>query len=81
MAKRWGWAGQQFKGGTVTYQNLTCIVGTELAYTTDVETFEYEVPRAVSVAIHGLTPLRRMMQRSSHAATKCSATINRRYGT
>ena len=40
VAKRWGWAGQQFKGGTVTYQNLTCIVGTELAYTTDVETFE-----------------------------------------
>src|SRR6186997_1180570 len=40
VAKRWGWAGQQFKGGTVSYQNLTSVVGTELAYTTDVETFE-----------------------------------------
>src|SRR5436190_19415156 len=40
VAKRWEWAGQQFKGGTVTYQNVTTVVGTELAYTTDVETFE-----------------------------------------
>lgn len=37
--KRWDWAGQQFKGGTVSYQNLTTIVSGDLFYTTDVETF------------------------------------------
>ena len=40
VSKRWDWAGQQFKGGTVRYQNITTVVTAELAYTTDVETFE-----------------------------------------
>ena len=40
MSKRWSWAGQQFKGGTVSYQNVTTVVTAELAYTTDIETFE-----------------------------------------
>lgn len=39
VARRWGWAGQQFKGGTVSYQNITTVVTAELAYTTDIETF------------------------------------------
>jgi ketosteroid isomerase-like protein len=39
VAQRWDWAGEQFKGGTVAYRNVTCVVGTELAYTTDIETF------------------------------------------
>lgn len=39
VAKRWAWAGQQFKGGSVSYENVTTVVGTELAYTTDIETF------------------------------------------
>ena len=40
VSKRWSWAGQQFKGGTVSYQNLTTVVTAELAYTTDIETFD-----------------------------------------
>ena len=40
VSKRWSWAGQQFKGGTVSYQNVTTVVTAELAYTTDIETFE-----------------------------------------
>src|SRR5688572_11382801 len=40
VAKRWSWAGQQFKGGSVRYENVTTVVTAELAYTTDIETFE-----------------------------------------
>src|SRR5689334_24841525 len=39
VSKRWDWAGQQFKGGTVTYDNVTTIVSDGLACTTDIETF------------------------------------------
>ena len=39
VARRWDWAGGQFKGGSVSYQNLTTVVTAELAYTTDIETF------------------------------------------
>ena len=39
VSKRWDWAGQQFKGGTVSYQNVTTVVTAELAYMTDIETF------------------------------------------
>ena len=39
VSNRWDWAGQQFKGGTVSYQNVTVVVTAELAYTTDIETF------------------------------------------
>ena len=40
VSKRWDWAGQQFKGGTVSYQNVTAVATAELAYTTDIETFQ-----------------------------------------
>ena len=43
VEKRWDWAGQQFKGGTVSYQNLTTVVTAELAYTTDIETLKVRV--------------------------------------
>ena len=39
VSKRWDWAGQQFKGGTVSYQSVTAVATAELAYTTDIETF------------------------------------------
>jgi ketosteroid isomerase-like protein len=39
VSRRWTWAGEQFKGGTVSYQNVTTVVTAELAYTTDIETF------------------------------------------
>ena len=40
VSKRWDWAGRQFKGGSVSYENVTTVVSPELAYTTDIETFE-----------------------------------------
>ncbi len=40
VQRRWAWAGQQFKGGTVRHENVTTVVTPELAYTTDIETFE-----------------------------------------
>ena len=40
VSKRWDWAGRQFKGGTVSYENVTTVMSSELAYTTDIETFE-----------------------------------------
>ena len=40
VSKRWDWAGQQFKGGTVTYENVTTVESSSLAYTTEIETFD-----------------------------------------
>jgi ketosteroid isomerase-like protein len=40
VSRRWDWAGRQFKGGTVSYENVTTVVTAELAYTTDIETFK-----------------------------------------
>src|SRR6476661_2596418 len=40
VSRRWDWAGEQFQGGTVSYQNVTTVVTAELAYTTDIETFK-----------------------------------------
>jgi ketosteroid isomerase-like protein len=39
VSKRWDWAGQQFKGGTVRHENITTVVTPEMFYTTDIETF------------------------------------------
>ena len=39
VSKRWDWAGQQFKCGTVSYQNVTTVATPELFYITDIETF------------------------------------------
>lgn len=40
VSRRWDWAGSQFKGGTVAYENITSVVADTLAYTTDIETFQ-----------------------------------------
>ena len=40
VSRRWDWAGEQFQGGTVSYQNVTTVVTAELACTTDIETFK-----------------------------------------
>lgn len=40
VSQRWEWAAQQFKGGTVSHENLTTVVGPDLALVTDVESFE-----------------------------------------
>lgn len=40
VSKRWDWAGQQFKGGTVAHENVTTVVGNDIALVTDIESFE-----------------------------------------
>ena len=40
VARRWDWAGEQFQGGTVSYQSVAVIAGDELACLTDIETFQ-----------------------------------------
>ena len=44
ISTRWDWAAQQFKGGTVSHENVSTVVGTELAFTTDIETFDVLLP-------------------------------------
>lgn len=39
VAKRWDWAGQQFQGGSVSYQSLTVVAAGDLFFTTDIETY------------------------------------------
>jgi len=39
VSKRWDWAGQQFQGGKVSYENVTTVVGTDIFFTTDIETY------------------------------------------
>jgi ketosteroid isomerase-like protein len=39
VARRWDWAGRQFRGGTVSYQSVSAVATGELAYTTDIERF------------------------------------------
>jgi ketosteroid isomerase-like protein len=40
VSKRWDWAGSQFKGGTVRYENVSTVATPEMFYVTDIETFE-----------------------------------------
>lgn len=39
VSKRWDWAGQQFQGGSVSYQPLTRVESGDLALTTDIESY------------------------------------------
>lgn len=48
VSKRWDWAGDQFKGGTVSYQNVTRVTTPTLFYTTDIETFAMRAMNGVS---------------------------------
>jgi ketosteroid isomerase-like protein len=48
--KRWDWAGQQFKGGTVIYEPLTRIASGDLFYTTDIETFHVRMDGKAELA-------------------------------
>ena len=40
VSQRCDWAGAQFRGGSVRYQNVSTVVAPELFYVTDIETFE-----------------------------------------
>ena len=37
--KRWDWAGRQFKGGSVSYENVTTVVTRDMFFVTDIETY------------------------------------------
>lgn len=39
VSRRWDWAGEQFKGGTVEHDAITTVMGADMAYTTHIETF------------------------------------------
>ena len=39
VSKRWDWAGEQFKGGRVAYQNVTTVVVGDMFFTTDIESY------------------------------------------
>ena len=51
VSKRWDWAGAQFRGGTVRYENVSTVMTPGMFYVTDIETFEGQ--RVASV--EGLT--------------------------
>lgn len=40
VSRRWDWAAEQFKGGTVSHENITIVIGDPVALVTDIETFE-----------------------------------------
>ncbi len=40
VAKRWDWAGTQFKGGSVRYENVSTVITPEMFYLTEIETYE-----------------------------------------
>jgi ketosteroid isomerase-like protein len=39
VSRRWDWASQQFKGGTVAYENITTVVTPDMFFVTDIETY------------------------------------------
>jgi ketosteroid isomerase-like protein len=43
VSRRWDWAGQQFKGGTVSHQTVTTVVSADLAVATEIETFKVKM--------------------------------------
>lgn len=40
VSRRWNWAGTQFKGGSVRYENVSTVVTPEMFYLTEIETYE-----------------------------------------
>lgn len=46
VSRRWDWAAGQFGGGAVSHENVTTVIGVDLAFTTDIETFDVTRPGA-----------------------------------
>ncbi len=42
VSQRWDWAGQQFKGGVVSYEIVTLVVTPEMFYLTEIETYAHQ---------------------------------------
>ena len=58
VARRWDWAAEQFKGGSVSYRNVSTVVGADIAYVTDLETFR--------VSVNGLEAPKEWTNRVTH---------------
>ena len=39
VAQRWDWAAQQFRGGSVSYENVSTVATAQMFYVTDIETY------------------------------------------
>ena len=39
VSRRWDWAGSQFQGGIVNYENVTTVVTGDMFFVTDIETY------------------------------------------
>lgn len=42
VSRRWDWAGTQFKGGRVRYENVSTVITPEMFLVTDIETYEHQ---------------------------------------
>lgn len=40
VSQRWDWAGTQFKGGSVSHENISTVITPDLFYVTQIETYE-----------------------------------------
>ena len=47
VEKRWDWAGRQFMGGSVSYENVTTVVTQDMFFVTDIETYTNQRMAAV----------------------------------
>jgi|SRR5215813_12941145 len=48
VEKRWDWAGRQFKGGSVSYENVTTVVTRDMFFVTEIETYTSQRVAAVA---------------------------------
>jgi hypothetical protein len=39
VEQRWDWAGRQFTGGSVSYENVTTVISQDMFFVTDIETY------------------------------------------
>jgi ketosteroid isomerase-like protein len=47
IEKRWDWAGRQFLGGSVSYENVTTVVTQDMFFVTEIETYTNQRMAAV----------------------------------
>ena len=47
VEQRWDWAGRQFTGGSVSYENVTTVVSQDMFFVTDIETYTNQRMAAV----------------------------------
>jgi hypothetical protein len=58
VARRWDWAGSQFQGGAVRHENISTVIGADMFFTTDVETYSNQRVAGVEGRLAGPTASR-----------------------